>query len=76
MISPRLGVGDPKTEVIAGTDHVAVGFRLPGELHRLLGYRLVQPAPLDTTQLDRLRTAETREALANHLGDPPELWAD
>ena len=42
----------------------------------MLGYRLVQPTPLDASSLAALRSPESREQLHACLGEPPASWAD
>ena len=74
MHCPRRVLGEPKAEVVPGTDHIRVGIQLPGELHKLLGYRLVQPTPLNSVQLEHLKSPETRAKLEKALGVPPDDW--
>ena len=74
MHCPRLLLEEPRAEVIPGTDHVGVGVRLPGGLHDLLGYRLIQLAPFTKEQVDLLKSPELRAKLERSLGAPPEDW--
>ena len=74
MHCPRLVLEKPKAEVVPGTGHVGVGAQLPGELHKLLGYKLVQPTPLSKEQLEQLRAPATMAELEKELGVPPEDW--
>ena len=76
MHSPRLQLDLPQAEVVPGTDHVGVSVQLPGNLHKMLGYRLIQPAPLSVDALAKLRELEVQQRLAALLGSPPVHWGE
>ena len=76
MNCPRLLLNAPQAEVVPGTDHVGVEVQLPGDLHKLLGYKLVQPTPLTADNLALLKTPDIKAKLEHELGKPPDKWGN
>ena len=62
------------TQVIPGTDHVAVGLRLRGALRSTLGFRARQPHGIEAKELALLQDPAQRCHREAYFGTPPSEW--
>ena len=62
------------TQIIPGTDHVAVALRLRGALRSTLGFRARQPQGISLEAVRSLGDPQSREPWEHFFGDPPSTW--
>ena len=62
------------TQIVPGTDHVAVALRLRGALRSTLGFRARQPQGIPLEALRPLGDRRIRENWERFFGAPPSTW--